>query len=95
VFPSEFKGGENVEKAPIPGITDSSPPETPLLLGTPKSFVNLPAPLYIPQVVINVTTAYTVLRFKILSPVDGLTPLLASIAPNLANDSTFTSNEQF
>jgi hypothetical protein len=36
-----------------------------------------------------------VLGLIILSPVDGLTPLFASIAPNLAKDSTFTSNEQF
>jgi len=84
-----------VQNAPIPGITVSKPPETPLLEGTPRSFVNLPAPLYIPQVVISVTTAYTVFGLSILSPVVGLIPLLANIDPNLAKDSTFTIKEQF
>lgn len=94
-FPSSFKGGDQEQNAPIPGITVSNPPETPLLEGTPSSLVNLPAPLYIPHVVINVTTAYTVLGDKILFPVVGLIPLLASIDPNLASDSTVTSIEQF
>lgn len=56
-FPSSFKGGDQVVKDPNPGITVSKPPETPLLDGTPRSLVNFPAPLYIPQVVIRVTTA--------------------------------------
>lgn len=86
VFPSSFNGGENVANAPSPGMTVNKPPATPLLEGTPNSFVNLPAPLYIPQVVINVTTAYTVEGLKIRSPVDGFTPLFASIAPNFASD---------
>lgn len=56
-LPSSFKGGDQVQKAPIPGIIDNKAPDTPLLEGTPRSLVNLPAPLYIPQVVIMVTTA--------------------------------------
>jgi hypothetical protein len=93
-FPSSLRGGDQVQKDPIPGIIESRSPETPLLEGTPRSFVNLPAPLYIPQVVIKVTTAYTVLGVRILFPVVGLIPLLASIEPNLASDSTFTNIEQ-
>lgn len=57
VVPSAFSFGEKVAKAPIPGITVKSPPEIPLLVGTPQSLVNFPAPLYIPHVVIMVTTA--------------------------------------
>ena len=94
VFPSSFKGGAHVQKAPIPGITVKRSPDTPLLEGTPSSFVNLPAPLYMPQVVISVTTACTVFGCKILFPVVGLMPLFANIDPNLANDSTETSKEQ-
>lgn len=85
-FPSAFSFGENVAKAPIPGMTVRSPPDTPLLVGTPQSLVNFPAPLYIPQVVIIVTTAWTVWGLKILLPVDGMIPLFASIAPKLARD---------
>jgi hypothetical protein len=92
-FPSSFNLGPKLAKAPTPGTTVKSPPETPLLHGTPKFFVNLPAPLYIPHVNMNVVIAYTVSGFKIRSPVDGFIPLLAHIAPNLANSSTFTTIE--
>jgi hypothetical protein len=95
VLPSELTFGEKVAKAPIPGTTVSKPPDIPLLEGTPQSLVNFPAPLYIPHVVINVTTAYTVEGFNILSPVDGIIPLFASIPPNLASDLVSVSNEQF
>lgn len=75
-------------------MIESRPPDTPDFDGTPRSLVNLPAPLYMPHVVIKVTTAYTVLGERILFPVVGLIPLLASIDPNLARDSTFTKIEQ-
>lgn len=93
-FPCLSKGGDHVAKAPNPGITDNKPPETPLLLGIPMSLVNFPAPLYIPQVVIRVTTACTVEVSTIFSPVEVLTPLLASMAPNLASDLQSTRIEQ-
>eukprot|EP00350_Pseudokeronopsis_sp_OXSARD2_P001085 CAMPEP_0170553190 /NCGR_PEP_ID=MMETSP0211-20121228/10999_1 /TAXON_ID=311385 /ORGANISM="Pseudokeronopsis sp., Strain OXSARD2" /LENGTH=411 /DNA_ID=CAMNT_0010861341 /DNA_START=719 /DNA_END=1956 /DNA_ORIENTATION=- len=94
VLPSLLSLGEKVTTAPIPGTTDMRPPETPDLDGIPNSFTNLPAPLYIPHVVMIVTTDCTVSGLRILSPVEGFTPLLASIAPNLLSDSTFTSKEQ-
>jgi hypothetical protein len=57
VLPSGLILGEKLATAPIDGTTVKRPPETPLLAGTPSSLVNLPAPLYIPHVVITVTTA--------------------------------------
>ena len=57
VFPSGLILGEKLATAPIDGTTVRRPPDTPLFAGTPISFVNFPAPLYIPQVVITVTTA--------------------------------------
>jgi hypothetical protein len=57
VFPSSLRGGEKVAKAPKPGITVSRPPDTPDFDGTPRSLLNLPAPLYIPHVDIRVTVA--------------------------------------
>ena len=55
--------------------------------------VNFPAPLYIPQVYIIVTVALTVRGSMILSPVDGLMPLFASMAPKRATLSTETRRE--
>jgi hypothetical protein len=95
VLPSALIFGEKLAKAPKEGITVRSPPETPDFAGTPSSLVNFPAPLYIPQVVMTVTTAYTVLVFNILSPVDGTIPLFASMAPNRASDLVLTIIEQF
>ena len=95
VLPSSLRGGPKLAEAPKPGITVKSPPATPDFDGTPSSFVNLPAPLYIPQVVIRVTVAYTVAALTIRWPVVGFIPLLASIAPNLARDSTSTSMEHY
>lgn len=57
VLPSELIFGEKLAKAPRDGITVKRPPETPDLAGTPSSLVNFPAPLYIPHVVMTVTTA--------------------------------------
>ena len=94
MLPSSLRGGEKLTTEPIPGITARSPPDTPLLAGIPIYFVNFPAPLYIPQVVMIVTTACTVAELRILSPVEGLIPWLASIAPNLASDYTSTKIEQ-
>jgi hypothetical protein len=90
---SSLRSGEKDPTAPIPGITVRRPPEMPLLLGTPWSFVNLPAPLYIPQVYMSVTVALTVRGSMIRSPVEGFIPLLASMAPNLDILSTDTSIE--
>jgi hypothetical protein len=55
--------------------------------------VNFPAPLYIPQVYIIVTVALTVSGSMILSPVEELIPLFASMAPNRATLSTETRRE--
>jgi len=77
----------------MPGITVRSPPETPLFVGTPCALVNFPAPLYIPQVYIIVTVALTVSGSMILSPVEELIPLFASMAPNRATLSTETRRE--
>ena len=60
VLPSSLRGGAKLAKAPRPGITVIRPPATPDFEGTPSSLVNLPAPLYIPHVVIKVTVAWTV-----------------------------------
>jgi len=93
-FPYRSSGGDHVATAPIPGSTESNPPDTPLLLGIPISLVNFPAPLYMPQVVIRVTTACTVEGSIIFSPVDVFIPLLASIAPNRAKDLQSIKMEQ-
>lgn len=94
-LPSELMRGLKLATAPIEGTTVRRPPETPDLAGTPNSFVNFPAPLYIPQVVITVTTAWTVEDLSKRSPVDGTIPLFASMAPKRASDFVFTKMEQF
>ena len=60
-LPSSFNFGAKVTREPKPGRTTNKPPETPLLQGTPISRANLPAPLYIPQVIIIGTTDEIVL----------------------------------
>ena len=92
-FPSSFNLGEKVTNEPKPGITTKRPPETPLLQGIPISRANLPAPLYIPHVIIIGTTEPMVLHDNIRYPFCGLTPLLANKAPNLASDLTSTKIE--
>ena len=93
MLPSELSLGANDTTAPIPGMTERRPPETPLLEGIPIAFTNFPAPLYIPHVVITVTTDYTFKSLRILSPLEGLIPSFESIAPNLAKVSTLTRIE--
>ena len=95
VLPSGLILGEKLAIAPRDGTTVKRPPETPLLAGTPNSRVNFPAPLYMPQVVMTVTTACTVEDLSSRSPVEGTMPLFASIAPNLASDFVLTRIEQF
>jgi hypothetical protein len=94
LFPYSFNFGDNEEKLPIPGIIVNNPPLTPLLQGNPISFVNFPAPLYIPQVTIKGTTDFIVFGLKILSPVQTFMPLFAKQPPNLDNDFTSTKIEQ-
>jgi len=93
-FPSIFSLGEKLATQPKPGKIDINPPETPLLVGIPMFFVNLPAPLYIPEVVMIVTQALMVRGESILYPVCGLIPPLARHAPKFERDSTFTNKEQ-
>lgn len=95
VLPSALSGGDHVANAPRPGMTLKRPPETPDFEGTPRSLMKLPAPSYIPQEVMRVTTALTVFGLRIRSPVEGLIPLFASIAPNLESDWVLTNTEQF
>mmetsp|Transcript_12780 Transcript_12780/g.33376 ORF Transcript_12780/g.33376 Transcript_12780/m.33376 type:complete len:226 (-) Transcript_12780:2375-3052(-) len=70
-----------------PGTTHMRSPPTPLLAGRPTSTIHLPAPLYMPQLIITVTVCATRSAGRTSSFVSGLRPLLAKVAPITAASS--------
>ena len=67
------------------------PPATPLLAGRPTSKSHWPAKSYIPQVAMTLRTLATWRWSSARTPVAGLTPLLASVAPIIARSRQVTS----
>ena len=67
--------------APLPGETVRMPPPMPLLAGMPTSSSQSPDVSYIPAMVITASVACAVSGSTTRSPVSGLVPPSARVAP--------------
>ncbi len=73
----------------------STPPETPLFAGIPTETSHSPAPSYMPQVVMTLSTLRTTSSRTARSPVRGLTPPPASVAAMNARSRQSTATEHW
>ena len=79
VFPRASSGGLKSPIPNCPGLTASSPPDTPLLAGSPTRSIQSPAASYIPHIAIIESTWRAVSSRTTTSPVTGLRPPWASV----------------
>src|SRR5580704_7628604 len=93
LFPASSSGGANTAIAPLPGAIATIPPPTPLFAGKPTFHAQVPDPSYSPASIIVLRMCGMSSALITRSPVAGLTPLFASVAPILANCVAFTPTE--
>src|SRR5438309_5607628 len=93
LLPASSSGGANTAIAPLPGTTATMPPPTPLLAGRPTCHDQPPEPSYRPAVAIAERMYGTFSALITRSPVTGLTPLLARVAPIVASCRALTPTE--
>src|SRR6185436_7691208 len=92
LLPAASSGGEKAASAPLPGATVTMPPLTPLLPGRPTSYSQSPERSYRPAVAITASTRRQVPAETTRSPVAGLTPPPASVAPITARSRAVMSS---
>ncbi len=76
-----------------PGSTANTPPPTPLLAGMPTVSIQPPEKSYIPQEAITLRTCSTLASSMARTPVTGLIPWLARVAPITARSTQRTAIE--
>ena len=79
-----------VAMASSEGLTATIVPLTPDLAGSPTRTNQLPAPSYMPQVLITARTVVTTAVGTTCSPVSGLRPPVARVAPITARSAVVT-----
>ena len=95
VLPCASTRGENTPIPSLPGSTARTPPETPLLAGSPTDTSHSPAKSYMPQEAITLRTSRTTSSPTARSPVSGLTPPFASVAAITARSRQSTETEHW
>src|SRR5262245_4672621 len=93
LFPASSSGGAKTAMAPLPGTTATMPPPTPLLDGRPTCQAQPPEPSYSPAMVIVARMYGMSSRFITCSPLPGLMPWFARVAPIRANWAALTPTE--
>ena len=95
LLPRSSSGGLYRPMPNCDGLTATRPPDTPDLAGSPTRNSHSPEKSYIPHVAMTVSTCSATACSMAVTPVRGLTPPLASVAPMTARSAAVTSTEHW
>ena len=93
LLPAASSSGLNSPMPNCPGLTASTPPDTPLLAGRPTRSIHAPAASYMPHMAIIDSTCCAVSSRTTCAPLTGWRPALASVAAIIARSAAVTSSE--